>query len=69
VKEIISINRKGKKVDRLKPVDTAGETAPLSQDLLKNNSLTRFDPPEKKNQPQRNQNRRKNRKFNDKKNN
>ena len=68
VKEIIAINRKGKKVDRLKPIDAAGEIAPVSQDLLKNNSLTRFDPPEKKNPPQRNQNRRKNRKFNDNKN-
>jgi cell fate regulator YaaT (PSP1 superfamily) len=68
VKEIIAINRKGKKVDRLKLIDAAGEIAPVSQDLLKNNSLTRFDPPEKKNLPQRNQNRRKTRKFNDNKN-
>ncbi len=68
VKEIISINRKGKKVDRLQSVDAVADLAPISQDLLKNNSLTRFDPPEKKNLPPRNQNRKKNRKFNDKKN-
>jgi cell fate regulator YaaT (PSP1 superfamily) len=67
VKEIIAINRKGKKVDRLQSVDSVADLTPVSQDLLKNNSLTRFDPPEKKNQPSRNQNRRKNRKFNDKK--
>jgi cell fate regulator YaaT (PSP1 superfamily) len=67
VKEIILINRKGKKVDRLKLVDEAWETAaPVSQDLLKNNSLTRFDPPENKNQQNRNSNKRKNRRFNDK---
>jgi cell fate regulator YaaT (PSP1 superfamily) len=66
VKEIIATNRKGKKVDRLQSVDSVADLAPVSQDLLKNNSLTRFDPPEKKSQP-RNTNRRKNRKFNDKK--
>ena len=66
VKEIIAINRKGKKVDKLKPVES-WETAPVSQDLLKNNSLTRFDAPDKKARADKPQNRRKNRKFNDKK--
>ncbi len=66
VREIQAANRKGVKVDRLKLVDESWETTPVSQDLLKNNSLTRFDPPENKNKPNRNQNKRKNRKFNDK---
>jgi cell fate regulator YaaT (PSP1 superfamily) len=68
VKEIQAINRKGKKVDKLKLVDEAWEITPVSQDLLKNNSLTRFDPPENKNQPNKNPHKRKNRKFNDKRN-
>ena len=66
VKEIQAANRKGVKVDRLKLVDESWETTPVSQDLLKNNSLTRFDPPENKNKPNKNQNRRKNSKFDDK---
>lgn len=68
VKEIQAINRKGKKVDKLKEVEESWESEPVSHDLLKNNSLTRFDQPEdKKNRPRQNQGRRKNRKFNDKK--
>jgi cell fate regulator YaaT (PSP1 superfamily) len=68
VKEIQSINRKGKKVDRLQMYDESLEAAPVSQDLLQNNSLTRFDPPEKKRQPNKNSNKRKKRRFNDKRN-
>jgi cell fate regulator YaaT (PSP1 superfamily) len=67
VKEIQEINRKGKKVDKLKLNDEAWEVKPVSEDLLKNNSLTRFDPPENKNRQNRNQQRRKNRRFNGKK--
>ena len=66
VKEIQAINRKGQKVDKLKLVDESWEITPESQDLLKNNSLTRFDPPDTKNQQTKNPNRRKNRRFNDK---
>lgn len=66
VKEIQAINRKGKKVDKLKLVDESWETTPVSQDLLKDNSLTRFDPRENKNQLNKNPNRRKNRRFNGK---
>jgi len=66
VREIQAANRKGIKVDKLKLVDESWEVTPVSQDLLKNNSLTRFDPPASKNQKQRNPNRRKNRNFNDK---
>ena len=69
VKEIQALNRKGTKVDRLKIAIESGDLAPVSQDLLKNNSLTRFDPPDKKSRPNKNFNRRKNRRFNDKRNN
>ena len=65
VKEIQALNRKGKKVDRLQELSDSADLAPVSQDLLKNNSLTRFDPPERKGQQNNNPNRRKNRRFND----
>jgi cell fate regulator YaaT (PSP1 superfamily) len=68
VKEILALNRKGTKVDRLQVISDSVDSAPVSHDLLKNNSLTRFDPPEKKGNPNRNPTRRKNRRFNDKKN-
>jgi cell fate regulator YaaT (PSP1 superfamily) len=69
VKDIIAINKKGGKVDRLLLIDESSwDSAPVSQDLLKNNSLTRFDPPDNKSQPGRNPNKRKNRRFNDKRN-
>jgi len=68
VKEIQAINRKGKKVDKLKTIEESWETEPVSHDLLKNNSLTRFDQPdEMKNRQRNNPGKRKNRKFNDKK--
>jgi cell fate regulator YaaT (PSP1 superfamily) len=66
VKEIQAINRKGSKVDRLQLVSESLDLAPVSQDLLQNNSLTRFDPPDKKGNTNKNPNRRKNRRFNDK---
>lgn len=66
VREIQAINKKGKKVDKLKLVEESWEITPVSQDLLKNNSLTRFDPPDNKNSAPRNQNKKKNRRFNDK---
>jgi cell fate regulator YaaT (PSP1 superfamily) len=65
VKEIQAMNRNGKKVDRLQLIDNSWNSAPISEDLLKNNSLTRFDPPENKSQQNRNQNKRKKRRFND----
>jgi len=68
VKEIQAFNRKGIKPDRLIQADQSPETSPQSEDLLKNNSLTRFDKqPEKKQQP-KHLHRRKNRKFHDKRN-
>ena len=68
VKEIQSINKNGEKVDRLQIIDESWESAPVSQDLLKNNSLTRFDPPDNKSRQNKNQNKRKNKRFNDKRN-
>jgi cell fate regulator YaaT (PSP1 superfamily) len=66
VKEIQALNKKGIKPDRLQVVDDSWNVAPVSQDLLKNNSLTRFDPPDNKNKNKPNPNKRKNRRFNDK---
>lgn len=71
VKEIQALNRKGKKVDKLRLNDESPDATPVSEDLLKNNSLTRFDPPDNRNQQnqqKKNANRRKNRHFNGKKN-
>jgi cell fate regulator YaaT (PSP1 superfamily) len=70
VREIQALNKKGQKVDRLLAIDDTWNAPPVSQDLLKNNSLTRFDPPsETKNKNKNNNpNRRKNRRFNDKRN-
>lgn len=67
VREIQLMNRKGKKADKLRVTQDSWDSKPVSEDLLKNNSLTRFDPPEKSNHSNRNGNRRKNRRFNGKK--
>ena len=69
VREIQAINKKGNKVDRLRLIDELTESAPVSHDLLRNNSLTRFDPPENKGTQNRHPKKRKNRRFNDKRNN
>jgi cell fate regulator YaaT (PSP1 superfamily) len=66
VKEIQALNKKGIKPDRLQIVNDSWNTAPVSQDLLKNNSLTRFDPPDNKSNNKPKSNKRKNRRFNDK---
>jgi cell fate regulator YaaT (PSP1 superfamily) len=65
VREIQAMNRKGKKADRLQEYDAGNEPEPVSHDLLKNNSLTRFDSPEKKGHHGKHSNRRNNRRFND----
>jgi cell fate regulator YaaT (PSP1 superfamily) len=67
VREIQALNRKGTKVERLLVFNESGESAHISHDLLKNNSLTRFDPPENKAHQNKLSNKRKNRRFNDKK--
>jgi cell fate regulator YaaT (PSP1 superfamily) len=67
VKEIIALNRRGLKPDKLVVNEEQAEALPQSNDLLGNNSLTRFDtPPEKHHN--KNSFRRKNRRFNAKKN-
>jgi cell fate regulator YaaT (PSP1 superfamily) len=68
VKEIQVLNRKGQKPDKLIIPDDSVDMAPVSNDLLKNNSLTRFDPPELNNPHPRHSHQRKNRRYNDKKN-
>jgi cell fate regulator YaaT (PSP1 superfamily) len=68
VREIQELNRKGKKPERLLLPEDSSDTAPVSEDLLKNNSLTRFDLQPVQGQQQRNNNKRKNRRFNDKRN-
>jgi cell fate regulator YaaT (PSP1 superfamily) len=68
VREIQEMNRKGKKPDRLLVFDESLDLSSESVDLLKNNSLTRFDPQPKHSKQQRNNTRRKNRRFNDKRN-
>jgi hypothetical protein len=68
VREIQALNKKGTKVERLKAINELRDSAPVSQDLLKNNSLTRFDTPAGKGRNNRNPKRRKNRRFNDKRN-
>jgi cell fate regulator YaaT (PSP1 superfamily) len=68
VREIQQLNRKGTKPDKLNIIEASVDSAPVSEDLLKNNSLTRFDTKAPRgNQPQNSQ-RRKNRRFNDKRN-
>jgi cell fate regulator YaaT (PSP1 superfamily) len=69
VREIQALNRKGIKPDKLLVQDQKWESQPVSEDLLENNSLTRFDPAPEKNQPRKHSHKRKNRRFHDKKNN
>jgi cell fate regulator YaaT (PSP1 superfamily) len=66
VKEVQAMNKQGSKPDKLY-VNGELLAQPVSEDLLRNNSLTRFDAPETKN-PKKPHNRKKNRRFNDKKN-
>jgi hypothetical protein len=66
VREIQTMNRNGKKPEKLLVFDGSSDTTPVSQDLLKNNSLTRFDAPESKNMNRRHSNKRKSRRYNEK---
>lgn len=68
VKEIQDLNRKGIKPDRLLVNEESWDTAPVSQDLLKNNSLTRFDTKTNQGQHHSHPHKRKNRRFHDKRN-
>jgi cell fate regulator YaaT (PSP1 superfamily) len=69
VKEIQDINKKGKRVEKLITDGSQMQPTLDSHDLLKNNSLTRFDSAEgKKDHSRHNRNgKKKNRKFNDRK--
>lgn len=69
VREIQAMNKKGKKPDKLLVVDESAEMISVSQDLLRNNSLTRFDAPESKNQNRHHSHKRKNRRFDGKRKN
>ena len=65
VREIQEMNRKGKKPERLMIIEDSMELSSESEDLLKNNSLTRFDTQSGQGQQQRHNNNRKKRRFND----
>jgi cell fate regulator YaaT (PSP1 superfamily) len=68
VREIQAMNKKGIKPERLINFEELLENETVSEDLLKNNSLTRFDPPPPKNQQHKHFRKKKHRRFNDKKN-
>jgi cell fate regulator YaaT (PSP1 superfamily) len=68
VREIQALNKKGQKPDRLNITDDSFENAPVSHDLLKNNSLTRFDTTASKNSRPRHPHKRRNKRLNDKRN-
>ena len=68
VKEIQAMNRKGIKAEHLLDPGQSWEPSPASADLLENNTLTRFDPVRSEKQNRRHSHKRKNRRFNDKKN-
>ncbi len=67
VREIQELNKKGNKPERLIVFDDSADTSSASEDLLKNNSLTRFDAQSGQGQ-QHHHHKRKNRKFNDRRN-
>jgi cell fate regulator YaaT (PSP1 superfamily) len=68
VREIQALNKKGIKPEKFVVPDYASEPEPVSADLLKNNSLTRFDPAPEKDQHQKHSRKRKHRRFHDNRN-
>ena len=68
VREIQAMNRKGIKPERLIESGQSWETTPASVDLLENNTLTRFDPARTVKHQHRHSHKKKNRRFNDKRN-
>lgn len=68
VREIINLNRKGVRPDKLLNNDEKAENKARSEDLLKENNLERFDTASRNNQNQRSSQRRRNKKFNDRRN-
>jgi cell fate regulator YaaT (PSP1 superfamily) len=67
VREIQALNRKGIKPDRILEQVQSWNPEPVSEDLLQNNSLTRFDPEPNKNKSRKRFHKKKNRKPNDRK--
>jgi cell fate regulator YaaT (PSP1 superfamily) len=67
VKEIQQLNKKGIKPDKLLVSDERTITNVMSEDLLGNNSLTRFDVQENRNVRHKHSHKRKNKRFNAKK--
>jgi|WetSurMetagenome_2_1015567.scaffolds.fasta_scaffold00043_27 cell fate regulator YaaT (PSP1 superfamily) len=68
VKEIQQLNRKGIKPEKLVSLDQAISAEPVSEDLLKNNSLTRFDPEPGKSNPNKRFHKKNKKRFHDRKN-
>ncbi len=68
VREILEMNRRGARPEKLIPGDDQLKTEPVSEDLLENNSITRFDSKTPQKSQHRHSHKRKNRRFNDKKN-
>lgn len=68
VREIHAMNRKGFKPEQHSLNGELEETKNISNDILHNNSLTRFDLPENRNNHLKHQKRKKNRRFNGKNN-
>jgi len=68
VREIQAMNRKGIKPERLLEIGQFLESTPASVDLLENNTLTRFDPAHSDKPNRRHSHKKKNRRFNDKRN-
>jgi cell fate regulator YaaT (PSP1 superfamily) len=68
VREIQEFNRKGIKPDKLLITEKSVGQAPVSEDLLKNNSLTRFDTKTTQPRHHHGSHKRKNKRFHDKRN-
>jgi cell fate regulator YaaT (PSP1 superfamily) len=68
VREIQAMNKIGQKADRLLDTGQSLVAPSPSEDLLENNSLTRFDPAQSGKKQRHNSHKKKNRRFNDNKN-
>ena len=68
VREIQAMNKKGIKVERLLDYDHSWETSPDSNDQVGNNDLNRLDPTQHGKHHRRRSHKKKNRRFNDKRN-
>jgi cell fate regulator YaaT (PSP1 superfamily) len=68
VREIQEMNRKGQKPEKLIAENNLSETTPVSNDILRNNSLTRFDKLAQQNSQPYRSHKKKKRRNNDKRN-